>query len=273
MTSGRWRPALIAVALAAVAAAAHAQPPTSTAVDTARAYTEAGLAAERAGDYDAAIRFYRDAYDLVPHPLLLFNLGQAHRLAGNAEEALRHYQLYLDADPRDPQREPAIRHIAALRAKLTATWRRRQEVSTPPADDHRSPPADDHRSSRSSAADLQASRSSAEAPARGRGARLVGLGLAGAGLAALGVGAIYGMRARTLADELSQPGARYDPAKVEAGEDAELGFAIATALGGGLVIGGAVLYLRGRSSAGPSRVVVAPALGQVVGVTVSGELR
>src|SRR6185369_17896049 len=83
---------------------ALAQPAPAPAVDPAKAkvakqYVDAGLAAQNSGDYDTAIVFYSKAYQLVPHPVLLFNMAQAHRLAGRIEKALALYAKYLEEDP------------------------------------------------------------------------------------------------------------------------------------------------------------------------------
>src|ERR1041384_2466762 len=91
-----------AIATAWIPSVAQAQPaPTSAAEKTqaAKQYVDAGLAAQNAGDYDAALGFYQKAYALVPHPVLLFDMAQAQRLAGRIEQALALYARYLDADP------------------------------------------------------------------------------------------------------------------------------------------------------------------------------
>src|SRR5262245_40889355 len=67
-------------ALVMIAGAAQAQPANAKLRAVAKSYVDAGLAAQSAGDYDTAITFYVKAYDLVPHPTLLFNIAQAHRL-------------------------------------------------------------------------------------------------------------------------------------------------------------------------------------------------
>src|SRR5262249_32250438 len=85
---------LAAVGNAAVPARGSAQPAPAPAPAnnqnwaTAAKYTEAGLAAAKNGDYDTAIDFYEKAFELVPHPTLIFNIAEAHRLAGRTDEAL-----------------------------------------------------------------------------------------------------------------------------------------------------------------------------------------
>lgn len=58
-----------------------------------------GLQSQLAGRYDEAIGFYKAAYELVPHPELLFNLGQAYRLRGERVVALDYYRKYLAIQP------------------------------------------------------------------------------------------------------------------------------------------------------------------------------
>ncbi|MCG8423082.1 MAG: tetratricopeptide repeat protein [Proteobacteria bacterium] len=45
-------------------------------------YVEEGRALQKNGDYSGAIEKYRAAYDLIPHPQLLYNIGQSVDLSG-----------------------------------------------------------------------------------------------------------------------------------------------------------------------------------------------
>lgn len=65
----------------------------------AKKLVDEGIAAQRAKDYDKAIELYQKAFALVPHPILLFDIGQAHRLAGHLEQAVPFYERYLALDP------------------------------------------------------------------------------------------------------------------------------------------------------------------------------
>lgn len=64
--------------------------------------TDEAIAAQEAQDYDTAIELYKKAYQRVPHPVLLFNIGQTNRLAGNLVEAELFYRRYLERDPEGP---------------------------------------------------------------------------------------------------------------------------------------------------------------------------
>jgi hypothetical protein len=101
-------------------ARALAEPaPTANAdkVRVAKQYVDAGLAAQGSGDYDTAITLYSKAYQLVPHPLLIFNMAQAHRLAGHVEQALSLYAQYLAEDPHGAQAQTAHELVAELEAR------------------------------------------------------------------------------------------------------------------------------------------------------------
>jgi|GEM_PF-3483806 len=47
------------------------------------------------GNYEAAQRFFADAYALTRDPALLFNMAQAYRKAGRCEPALEHYERFV----------------------------------------------------------------------------------------------------------------------------------------------------------------------------------
>ncbi|HEX3478526.1 MAG TPA: hypothetical protein VHT91_26070, partial [Kofleriaceae bacterium] len=82
---------LLAVLGTAAAPAQVSAQPAPAPVDkkqVARQYTDAALAAAKIGDYDTAINFYQKAYQLVPHPTLIFDIAEAQRLAGRVDLAL-----------------------------------------------------------------------------------------------------------------------------------------------------------------------------------------
>src|SRR5690349_5773821 len=108
------------VVLAQLSAVGHAQsPPVSSPAPVspqvqaqAKAFVDHGIAAQDAGQYDVAIRYYEEAYRLVPHPDLIFNIAQAQRLAGRFDEALATYRRYLDAAPKGSRASLASQLIA-----------------------------------------------------------------------------------------------------------------------------------------------------------------
>src|SRR5262245_20076530 len=104
-------------AIGAIADPAHAVAQVAPNVDkkqVAKQYVNAGLAAQSSGDYETAITFYSKAYELVQHPTLIFNIAQAHRLAGHIEQALSFYKRYLAEDPKGAQARTARELVSVL---------------------------------------------------------------------------------------------------------------------------------------------------------------
>src|SRR5689334_7792731 len=106
------------------ASTASAQPGAPSKIQLAKQYTDAGLAAQRSGDYDTAITLYQKAYEQVAHPTLIFDMAQAHRLAGREAEALRLYRKYLSEAATGPHAQEARDRIADIEAARTAAARK-----------------------------------------------------------------------------------------------------------------------------------------------------
>jgi hypothetical protein len=83
----------------------------------AKQYVDAGLAAQSTGDYDTALTMYSNAYQLVQHSPLIFNMAQAHRLAGHIEQALTLYERYLSEEPNGAQAQISRELVAELKAR------------------------------------------------------------------------------------------------------------------------------------------------------------
>jgi tetratricopeptide (TPR) repeat protein len=73
------------------------------------------------GAYDEAIQEFASAYRLRDDPALLYNLAQAHRLAGHSAEALRFYRVYLIRMPNAPNRSDVEGKIVALQRVIGMT--------------------------------------------------------------------------------------------------------------------------------------------------------
>ena len=130
------RSLLLVVALAAPAYADNALSPERV-PNKARALADKGRAAHQAGDYDAAIAAFKEAYVLAPSPGLLFNIAQAYRLAGNCDEASWMYRRFLDTGPIGLGRKLAEQHLAAV--EKCSTGALRVEPPPPEKDDAKLP--------------------------------------------------------------------------------------------------------------------------------------
>jgi Tetratricopeptide repeat/PEGA domain len=106
---------------AAAQAPAPAAPTTQGAVDAREAFRR-GEAAYSAGNYEVAIREWKNAYATDPRPRIQFNLSQAYERMGQLEDAIRALETFLDSgDPDDPTYSDANARLVALRQRLEST--------------------------------------------------------------------------------------------------------------------------------------------------------
>ncbi len=80
----------------------------------AKRHYERGTRAYNLGRFDRAVRHFEQAYEAHPAPVFLFNIAQAHRLAGHCDKATFFYRRYLSADPDTRARAEIEDHLAEL---------------------------------------------------------------------------------------------------------------------------------------------------------------
>jgi len=119
--------ALAQVALYTAPAAADARA-------EARAHFKVGMAAIAEKRFEQGIAELEEAYRLLPHPNVLFNIARAHAEAGHVDEALAAYKRYLEGDP--PDRDEVGKIVAALevksaQAKASSGCRARSSMPAP----------------------------------------------------------------------------------------------------------------------------------------------
>ena len=107
--------------LASSAPHVRAEPPKAEVDPAARSAFEAGADAYDHGRFGEALREFERAYQLSPHPKLLFNIGRAADGDGQSERAISAYQSYLLAFPRADNREFVESRIAKLKAAPSAS--------------------------------------------------------------------------------------------------------------------------------------------------------
>jgi tetratricopeptide (TPR) repeat protein len=122
--------ALVVALMLAAASTAFADDGDERKARAARLVDEAS-AAEKRADYATAIARLREAYDLIPHPALLYNLGQAHRLAGQPWDALEQYERYLAVEPKGPFAAKARGFVAALKKETAGKPRPVERAPSP----------------------------------------------------------------------------------------------------------------------------------------------
>ncbi len=265
-----------------VVSTALADPPKPDAknVETAKRYVDAGIAAQQAGDYETAIAMYSKAYDLVPKPILIFNMAQATRLGGRQAQAIELYKRYLEAEPNGAQAATAKEFVSAYEAKQAADDQAKQAGDQAAADQAATLKAAEERGRREQEqadlarrqaeqqqpSQLQPTQTSARAPSEqpSSSLRIPCIATGVVGLAGIGLGIGFGVHARSLSNDLSQPGAVFDPGKFSSGQTANQ-VAIASYVAGGVLLATSVtLFALGHQHghADVHGVAVAPAILQ-----------
>lgn len=245
---------------------------------TARDHYIKGTRAYELGLYDEAIAEYMAAYKAKDDPALLFNLGQAHRLAGHPAEALRFYKTYLAKLPEASNRadvESKIRDLRELVEKQKPPQAEPAAVapaSSQPASTRPTPP-ESLPGGTSVASDVGVGSPVAAtvkevpgAPAQpGRGKKLAGVVLAAGGVALVGTGIAFAVLAKRASDQLTQLDQSrgvFDPSKESAGRRDQVLEGVFIGVGAAALATGAILYFLGAYPGpdSPRAITLAPAV-------------
>lgn len=201
--------------------------------------------------YAQALAEYQAAYELLPNPLLLFNIGLAHRAQGHREQAVAAFEQFLSeqseaGDGAGDLREITIEareYVLELKTQLAEERARQQAREREAAEAAR----------RAQEAAAAAGERTDAAPARpGRGLKITGLVLASGGVALLATGAVFGARARAISDELENHSGNWldeELARIAEGEAAERNTIFLSAAGGALLLAGGLTYWLGHRAA------------------------
>lgn len=181
----------------------------------------------RAGRFGVAAELLREAYDLHPEPVLLYNLGRALDGMGEFQEAIQAYRDYVEAAPDAEDRGAVERRIQTLESYLETG----EEPAAPP------PPESAPPSTSTTYTDT--------------GPSPVPFVIAGVGAAGIGVGAVLGLMAQSAHDDAVADDVNLTAAeKAEKADNLAAGANIAFVAGGILLAVGAawaVIELTGDS--------------------------
>jgi len=232
----------------------------------ARDHYVKGTKAFDLGAYDEAINEYSQAYRLHDDPALLYNIAQAHRLAGHSADALRFYRMFLVRSPNSPIRGEVEQKITELQ-KLVEQQKKTENM---PPDQPRPPEATPPTEATPTAPSSTATTPPAAAPAptadrrsSARTMQIAGLATAAVGVAALAVGGAFaGLAVQASNDltKLDQNMGTFDPAKQSAGKTDQLLEGVFFGIGGAAVVAGVIVFVLGRHQAKAARVAVTPVL-------------
>jgi tetratricopeptide (TPR) repeat protein len=245
--------------------------------DEAKALTEKAQIEYNVGHFQQALELYSQAYEAVPSPALLFDIGQCHKMLKNYERALFSFRGYLREQPAAPNRSLVEQLIAESQSALDA--QRAAEAQQRAASVGASPPGAVTTERPSTAAVSPPPSSSpspspspsaeSSAPERGGPAlRIAGLVTAGAGVVLVGTGVYFGLHAGSISNELSrlasshgtwsdQYQSDYDSGKSSA-QVANVLYVVGAVA---LVAGGVLTYLGWPTRRAPVTAAVAPAPG------------
>ena len=243
------------------------------------------------GHFDEAIKHYEEAYRHRDNPVLLYNLAQAHRLAGHNAQGLRLYKQYLMRVPDAANREEVSQKIALLE-KLIESERMARSMppegavrpgdkaatEPPPVTENPPPPATTPPPpATTTPATTPPPREAEHVGVPGRGLKIAGIVVAAVGIGALAGGIAMGVLTQKGSDAVAaeaKAGQHFDPAQEsKALTDQTVEIALLAA-GGAALVGGVVIYYLGwRQGAreGYRKVVLLPTVGpNVAALTLEG---
>jgi tetratricopeptide (TPR) repeat protein len=243
----------------------------------AREHFEKGTRLYEIGHLDEAIKEYEAAYQIKNDPALLYNLAQAHRLAGHLPQALFNYRSYLHRVPEASNRAEVEGRIAELERRIEQSQTEaKPEPTEPIPSPPTKPPEPQEPAVQPSAA--AAVVSSPPVPPRNprRSLKIAGLTLLGVGALGLVGGvtstALTVVASRNVTQESTQRQA-FDPSQQRTGKATQIAADVLYAVGGAAAVTGAVLtylaYRKPRLNA--SQASIAPAVAaRYVGLAWTG---
>lgn len=237
-----------AISVALAGGVAHAQPKPEDLQKAATLY-DRGKRHFDIAEYAAAIAAWKEAYLLSSEPLLLFNIAQAHRLAGDCAQANRFYLNYKRVQPRPPNQAELDSAMAKCAGVAPATGDGGQTTITPPVVEP--PPSVVEPPPETVPPQREATPETVEVD-QGRTWRLSGLAIGAAGGVAGAIAIVYAVRASEKADDIASlpPGTQWtkelDDAQAD-GQSAQTRSRVFGVISVAALIGGAALYYYGHT--------------------------
>src|SRR5438552_3128318 len=114
----RTAAAVLASLLAVSPALADPKPPTDKDKQVASDLVKKAISKSQAGDHNAAIDLYLQAFTIVPNSILLSNIGAEYQQSDRPQQALRYFCMYLDKDPSGTNAPYAAAQARALQVEL-----------------------------------------------------------------------------------------------------------------------------------------------------------
>jgi tetratricopeptide (TPR) repeat protein len=226
----------------ALATTAHADPLAKPTHALAREHLATGNRYYRVREFEKAVEEYKAGAVREDAPVFYYNLGQCYRQLGRYEDAIWHYERFLDRGKPTGTGEASVkRFIAQMRGELE-----KKAMKQPPVEP--APPP--------SSVSLGQILPAMLPPAEGRRdmpfQRKLAIGVGTAGAAILGLGVVLGIRAESFEDDadaicpMSTCDRWEDATKlIDRGKTNALYANVALGVGGAAILGAAVLWLTG----------------------------
>jgi tetratricopeptide (TPR) repeat protein len=192
---------------AALARDAIAQPSVE---ERAGALVDEGNRHYNVAEYPEAIKAYKEAYKLIPEPLLLWNLAQAYRLDNDCTNALKFYKNYVREAPSGQFRAMADQRIpemeaCAKKASPPPTSGTNETNETTTTDPRLQDPLGDGRGPGSETGPIGPSAGGSGGEPTdtkpGGSLRIAGFALTGAGVLGIAAGGYFSLKARGIASD------------------------------------------------------------------------
>ena len=195
----------------AIPAWADPGPPTEKDKQLASDLVKKAIAKSQAGDHNAAIDLYLQAYTIVPNSILLSNIGAEYQQSDRPQQALRYFCMYLEKDPSGTNAPYAAAQARSLQVELGNKDVDDRDVGAKPRPRPRPRPEPKEQPAEPASGVGPGGRPVRDPeplPRDDRASRddmlkYVGIGAGIGGAVALGVGIYAGLRASAISDEIS----------------------------------------------------------------------
>ena len=279
---GRAVVTLGAVILASAVASAQPQP-NDAQKKQAGDLVKKAIAKSKDGDHAAAIELYLQAYAIVPQPLLLSNIASEYQQEGKLTDAVKYFCKYLDEDPHGGNAQYATQQAKQARAAMGEKVED-ADVCKPiekPVPAVGSGSAGSGSAGSGSAIVEPPKPVVPPPPAPNHTLEYAGFGVAGAGAIALTIGIVYGLKGKSLSDQINgHPSGTPWPTTIDgipinqwdsAGKDYNKKQIAWTIIGGTVLAAGGVMAYLGYKKSHEEQISVAPSVAPgAVGVVIGG---
>ncbi len=244
------RAAIVAsLCFASPALAQPNKPPTDAQKQQAGDLVKKAIAKSQAADHAGAIELYLQAYQLIPAPLLLSNIGTEYQQSQKPVEALKYFCKYLESDPTGTSADYATAQAKVLQIQLGNKDVDEKNVCKPPEPVTKpvdQPPV------------TPPSQLPPAAPSPKRSSlEYAGIGVGAAGVISLALGFYYGYEAKSASDKITNwpmgipwpSDIQQEMADGHSDQTKQIAFLI---IGGAAVATGGILYYLGHKSTAES---------------------